>query len=155
MPKRHIVKIIKTQLNAKEVGEVILNVNGYKNFIPYCTQSEILETKEGSIIAKITIAFAFLKVEYTSEIFFSGDENHFTINVIELQTSKHKVFKDLKNTWKITKKGEMCEIDFFVDFEIKNVLMNKIAGKSLHMVSEIILQSFTKQLNNNTNFTFF
>ena len=81
MPKRHIIKIIKTQLNAKEVGDVILNINDYKHFIPYCTQSEILETKENAIIAKITVAFAFLKVEYTSEIFFNGDENQFIITV--------------------------------------------------------------------------
>jgi coenzyme Q-binding protein COQ10 len=146
MPKKHIVKQLRTTLNAKEAAEIVLNVHHYKDFIPYCTHSKILERSDGNFTAEITISFAIFKVSYISEIKYRGDENFFEIDVTESHSSHNKIFKHLLNTWKFKKSGEVMEVNFSVDFEIKNKILNGLAGKSINIASEVILRAFLQRI---------
>lgn len=147
MLRKGIHKTIETDLTAKEMAFTVLDVAKYKNFVPYCTHSKILEKKENLIIAEITISFAIFKINYISEIKFFGDEEYFEIEVTE--SSKHndkKVFNHLKNIWKFKKNGNFMEIEFNVEFHIKNKVLHAVAEKSLNIVSEKILKVFLHQI---------
>jgi coenzyme Q-binding protein COQ10 len=145
MPTRRIQKKISNSgLALEKVLDIILNVNEYQKFVPHCTHSKILKRQEGLIDAEITISFSIFKVSYISEIRYKTKGN---IAEIEVREKHTHTFKTLFNKWiiKVTE-DEIC-VDFFVEFEIKNIFLNKIASASLPLVSEIILNAFIKRVN--------
>lgn len=144
MPTKHIVKELKNDgYSLKDVAEIILNVNEYKNFVPHCTASKILQKRDGFLLAEITISFSIFKVSYISEITFEMKQN---IATIEVRESSHKTFNKLLNIWNLALKDDKIFIDFFVDFEIKKPILNTIATASLPLISDIILNSFIKRI---------
>jgi coenzyme Q-binding protein COQ10 len=145
MPIRRIQKkVLNSGATLDKILDIILNVNEYQKFVPHCTHSKILKKQEGLIEAEITISFSIFKVSYISEIIYKVNGN---IAEIEVREKKTHTFKNLFNKWiiKLTK-DEIC-VDFFVEFEIKNILLSKIASASLPLVSEIILNAFIKRVN--------
>jgi coenzyme Q-binding protein COQ10 len=144
MPTRRITKKISNpNLELNEVVDIILNVDDYKNFVPHCSYSKILNKKDEEIEAEIAISFSIFKVSYISQIKYKISGNKAEIEVREKYTN---TFKKLFNKWIIEVNKDEINVDFFVDFEIKNMLLNKIASASLSITSEIILNAFIKQV---------
>ncbi len=150
MPKKHINKIIKAQngLTPKKLGEIVLDIEEYPNFVPYCSSAKVLRKEEGSLIAEVTISFSIFKVVYTSDIKFGGNDDLFIIELTEEKTAKTSHFRYLNNSWKfksLPESGEI-EIDFYVDFELKNIFLNKAASASLDAIASFVLNAFIKKV---------
>ena len=149
MPTRRIhKKFSNPNLELNEVIDIILNVDEYKNFVPHCCYSKILNKKDEEIEAEIAISFSIFKVSYISQIKYKIDGNKAEIEVNEKYTN---TFKRLFNKWIVEVSKHEISVDFFVDFEIKNMFLNKIASASLPLTSEIILNAFIKKTNENKN----
>ena len=63
--------------NQKDFYSVIADVTSYKNFLPWCTDSQIFEDTrqvhnehEGEFKAKLGVGFKMLEFEYTSDVFY-------------------------------------------------------------------------------------
>jgi ribosome-associated toxin RatA of RatAB toxin-antitoxin module len=146
MPQREIKKHFETTASLKQISSIILNVEEYKNFVPHCVHSKILKQEEGFIMAEITISFLHFKISYTSEINFEFFDNMVIIKVTESKNYGVKTFKHLFNKWVIRLQNNKAEVDFFVDFEVTNFILNKVASASLPFISEIVLQAFLKKV---------
>jgi coenzyme Q-binding protein COQ10 len=144
MPSKHIKKEFSSdEYSLQNFIDVILNVDEYKNFIPHCTKSKILEKQENALIAEIEISFSIFKVSYISKIDFNIEANKASIEVRE--HGKH-TFKNLLNIWNLKLENEKIIIDFFVDFEMKKMILNTAVSASLAFISEMILNSFLKRI---------
>ena len=51
----------------------------------------------------------------------------------------------MENKWVFTKKGENSEVDFHVDFELKNKILNMFMIKSFHIGLKKIADAFEKR----------
>lgn len=143
MPTKKIIKTFKAEgIELKDVMEIILDVNDYVNFIPYCSYSKVLKETSSQKVAKLVISFAGFRIPYLSQIKFKEGE----ILVSEHEESPERTFDHLENIWKIKKENSNITINFFVNFEIRNKILNLIAGKMLGVISEIIVNSFIKRL---------
>ncbi len=150
MPVKKIYKRISSStLTPEIIGNIILDIEDYQNFIPYCNSSKILMQSESFIKAEIAICFSIFKAVYTSDINFISEENKFQINLTDDRAVSDNPFKHLANQWIIKRISPTeLEINFFVDFTLKNFLLNKIATASLDIVANIILNAFIKKVKN-------
>ena len=142
MPVKKIIK--KFNYSKKDLIELVLKIDDYKNFLPWCVDSKILlisrNKKNQEIIAEIEIGFKSFIDIYTSKVLFN-DQN----SKIEV-TSINGNIKKLLNIWEFKEINKnSCNVIFFIDIELKNPIINILFKKFFNYGFEKILKSFEDQ----------
>ena len=143
MPKASVKRLI--ECNKKQLIDLVLDIEKYPLFIPYCLGSKIYEKKEEgyiiSIIADLTIGKGPFKATYKSDVKFNKDTD--TIYVTNIEGP----LKYLDNKWFFVEKKNSTEITFDIDFEIENKFLNIVMSKSFQFGLDKIADSFQKRAN--------
>ena len=143
MPKASVKRLI--ECNKKQLVDLVLDIESYPKFIPYCLGAKIHEKKEENnlilIIADLTIGKGPFKATYKSDVRF--DKNTDTILVTNIEGP----LKHLYNKWIFLEKDKFTEISFDIDFEIENRFLNIVMNKSFQYGLDKIADSFQKRAN--------
>ena len=143
MPKASVKRLINC--NKKQLVDLVLDIESYPKFIPYCLDAKIYEKKEEKdlilIIADLTIGKGPLKATYKSDVKFNKSTD--TIYVTNIEGP----LKYLDNKWFFLEKGTSTEITFDIDFEIENKFLNVVMNKSFQYGLDKIADSFQKRAN--------
>ena len=143
MPKASVKRLI--ECNKEQLVDLVLDIENYPTFIPYCLDAKIYETKEENnlilIIADLTIGKGPFKATYKSEVKFYKDTCVIQVTNIE------GPLKYLDNKWLFLEKGNFTEITFEIDFEIENKFLNIVMSKSFQYGLDKIANSFQKRAN--------
>ncbi|MDB3885530.1 type II toxin-antitoxin system RatA family toxin [Candidatus Pelagibacter sp.] len=141
MPKASVKRLI--ECNKEQLVNLVLDIENYPKFIPYCLDAKIYEKKEKknliSIIADLTIGKGPFKATYKSDVKFDKDTD--TIKVTNIEGP----LKYLDNKWFFLEKGNSTEISFDIDFEIENKFLNIVMSKSFQYGLDKIADSFQKR----------
>ncbi len=142
MPKKNIKKKFHYPLGLIE--NLILDIDNYKEFLPWCTNSKIISKKENQssieIIAELEIGYSFAKDVYTSHVKYDKKKRKIIVNVIK------GPLKTLENIWILNKINENeCDIEFFINIELNNMILNKMLDKMFDIGFRKILNSFEKR----------
>jgi coenzyme Q-binding protein COQ10 len=142
LPVKKITKIFN--YSKKDLIELVLKIDDYKIFLPWCINSKILTSDKNKEDLKITadleIGFKSFREIYTSEVFY--DNKNAKIEVTSVSVN----IKKLLNIWEfesIDKKS--CNVNFFIDIELKNPIINIIFSKFFNYGFEKILNSFEQR----------
>ncbi|WP_440691773.1 type II toxin-antitoxin system RatA family toxin [Candidatus Pelagibacter sp. HIMB1782] len=144
MPKasvtRHIARDKQTLI------DFVLDIEKYPEFIPFCIDSKIYETNDDvdvkKIIADLTIGKKPFVDTYKSDVRY--DKKNDSIHVTNIDGP----LKHLENNWKFVEKDNLTEVQFDVDFEIKNKFLNLIMEKSFQFGLNKIADAFQKRAEN-------
>jgi len=144
MPKasvtRHIARDKQTLI------DFVLDIEKYPEFIPFCIDSKVYETKDNGneieIIADLTIGKRPFIDTYKSDVRY--DKKNDSIHVTNIDGP----LKHLENNWKFVEKDNLTEVKFDVDFEIKNKFLNLIMEKSFQFGLNKIADAFQKRAEN-------
>ena len=144
MPKasvtRHIARDKQTLI------DFVLDIEKYPEFIPFCIDSKVYEINdEGDvkkIIADLTIGKRPFIDTYKSNVRY--DKKNDSIHVTNIDGP----LKHLENNWKFVEKDKLTEVQFDVDFEIKNKFLNLIMEKSFQFGLNKIADAFQKRAEN-------
>ena len=141
MSSASIKKIIPCK--KEQLIEMVLDIEKYPEFIPFCIDSKVYERKEKDedivIIADLTIGKKPFVDTYKSDVRY--DKKNDTIHV----TNIGGPLNHLENNWKFTQKENFTEVQFDVDFEIKNKFLNMIMTKSFQYGLNKIADAFQKK----------
>ena len=142
MPVKKITK--KFNYSKKDLIELVLKIDDYKNFLPWCINSKILTIDKNEENLKITadleIGFKTFREVYTSKVLYDNKNSKIEV------TSVSGNIKKLSNIWEfeiIDKKS--CNVIFFIDIELKNPIINIIFSKFFNYGFEKILNSFEQR----------
>jgi len=143
MPKASVKRLI--ECNKEQLVNLVLDIENYPKFIPYCLDAKIYEKKEEKnlilIIADLTIGKGPFKATYKSDVRFNKDTD--TIQVTNIEGP----LKYLDNKWVFLEKVNSTEISFDIDFEIENKFLNIVMSKSFQYGLDKIADSFQKRAN--------
>ena len=143
MPKASVKRLI--ECNKEQLVDLVLDIESYPKFIPYCLNAKIYEKKEENnlilIIADLTIGKGPFKATYKSDVRFNKDTDTILVTNIE------GPLKHLDNKWVFHEKDNSTEISFYIDFEIKNKFLNIVMSKSFQYGLDKIADSFQKRAN--------
>ena len=143
MPKASVKRLI--ECNKEQLVNLVLDIESYPKFIPYCLDAKIYEKKEEKnlilITADLTIGKGPFKATYKSDVRFNKDTDTILVTNIE------GPLKHLDNKWVFLKKDSSTEISFDIDFEIENKLLNIVMNKSFQYGLDNIADSFQKRAN--------
>ena len=138
MPKASI----KSNINCskKDLIDLVLNIEEYPKFIPYCLNAHIYKDESVGnfqyIEADLTIGKGPFKDTYKSDVKFDKKESIIYVKNIE------GPLKYLENKWKFDQKENFTEVTFDLDFELKNKFLNIFMNKSFKYGLDKIADAF-------------
>ena len=143
MPKASVTRQIEGKKN--KLIDFVLDIEKYPEFIPFCIDSKVYEREEKineiAIIADLTIGKRPFVDTYKSDVRY--DKKNDSIHVTNIEGP----LNHLENNWKFIEKKNFTEVQFDVDFEIKNKFLNIIMEKSFQFGLNKIADSFQKRAN--------
>ena len=138
MPKASIKRNINC--SKKDLIDLVLNIEDYPKFIPYCLNAHIYKDESVGnfqyIEADLTIGKGPFKDTYKSDVKFDKKESIIYVKNIE------GPLKYLKNKWKFDQKENFTEVTFDLDFELKNKFLNIFMNKSFKYGLDKIADAF-------------
>ena len=138
MPKASIKRNINC--SKKDLIDLVLNIEEYPKFIPYCLNAHIYKDESVGnfqyIEADLTIGKGPFKDTYKSDVKFDKKESIIYVKNIE------RPLKYLENKWKFDQKENFTEVTFDLDFELKNKFLNIFMNKSFNYGLDKIADAF-------------
>ncbi len=120
MPKHVEQRVLRH--SPQQMFELVADVERYPQFLPWCLGTRVTKRDGDSLDADMLIGFRMFRERFGSHV--ELDRASREINV----RYTHGPFRYLVNNWQFLPHAEGCEIDFYVDFEFRSRLLQKIMG---------------------------
>ena len=143
MPKASVKRLIECK--KEDLINLVLDIEKYPEFVPFCYAAKIYETKEENsllkIVADLTIGKGPFKDTYKSDVRYNKKEDSIFVTNID------GPLNHLENRWYFQQKNQNTEIFFDINFEIENKFLNIIMEKSFQFGLNKIADSFQERAN--------
>ena len=122
---------------------MVLDIEKYPEFVPWCIEGKIHEKKESEDLIEIKgdlkVGKKFLNQTYTSLVLYYKEKDKILVTNID------GPLKHLQNEWRFKEINDQTQLEFDIDFELKNNLLNTIMKKSFNLGLNKIADSFEKR----------
>ncbi len=127
-------KLLYTKL---ELCDLVLDIDSYSEFLPWCVASRINQKSKNIIIADLVIGFKMFREKFTSEVKYNYPDE-IMVKYVD------GPFKYMNNNWKFISKDEASdtEVYFDIDFEFKSVVFEKLIGTVFNKAVERMIDAF-------------
>ena len=143
MPSASIKKQIRC--SKENLIKMVLDIEKYPEFVPWCINGKIHEIKDKGeiieIVADLTIGKSFFNETYKSFVIYKKNSDIILVKNID------GPLKYLENKWFFKQQGENSEIDFQINFELKNKILNLFMIKSFDIGLKKIADAFEERAN--------
>ena len=138
MSSASIKKIIPCKKN--QLIEMVLDIEKYPEFVPWCIEGKILNKKESEDLiifdGDLKVGKSFLNEIFSSQVSYYKEKDKIIV------TNLDGPLKHLKNEWIFKEVNNKTQLEFFIDFELKNPILNAIMKKSSELGLSKIAKSF-------------
>ena len=130
--------------SAIKLFNIVLDIESYPEYIPWCTKMVINQRKKNEIYADMYVKYKFILTQKF------GSYVKFNKNELRIQTSYLEgPLKDLKTNWHFEEiKKNKSKIIFEVNFEFKNFIHQKLAEAFYPLIENKMIESFKKRADN-------
>ena len=138
MPKASVKRLIKCKKD--QLIDLVLDIEKYPEFVPWCLQGKIHEKNESSDIiqikADLKVGKKIINEIFTSLVIYYKKKDKILVTNIDGPLSH------LKNEWKFKEINNNTQLEFYIDFELKNPILNAIMKKSFELGLNKIAKAF-------------
>ncbi|MCV6824402.1 MULTISPECIES: type II toxin-antitoxin system RatA family toxin [Halocynthiibacter] len=126
---------------AEQIYDLVADVGAYPQFLPWCAGARIRSVTpiEGGdeMLADLVISFKVFRERFGSRVRLYPERRLIETEYLD------GPFKYLKSHWKMRdlEKGG-CEVSFFVDFEFKSKILQKLIGVVFNEAMMMIVRAF-------------
>ena len=126
---------------AKKLFDIVIDIESYPEYIPWCTRMVINERKGSEIYADMYVQYKFILAQkFSSHVKFNS--NKLTIETQYIEGP----LKDLKTNWKFEEINiSKSKIIFNVNFEFKNFIHQKVAETFYPLIENKMINSFKER----------
>jgi coenzyme Q-binding protein COQ10 len=127
--------------SADEMFDLIADVQRYPEFLPWVAACRIRSRRplsNGELIdADLIVSFKVFRERFGSRVTLKPEQRCIDVEYLE------GPFRYLNNHWKFyPKRADCCEIDFFVDFEFRSAVLQKLIGVVFNEAMQRIVCAF-------------
>jgi coenzyme Q-binding protein COQ10 len=102
-----------------QMYDLVADIEKYPQFLPWCSGARIRERRDNLVVADLMISFKIYRERFTSKVTLQAPDRIDTV-------FSEGPFKHLQNRWVFLPDPGGCLIDFFVEFEFKSKLLDKL-----------------------------
>jgi coenzyme Q-binding protein COQ10 len=103
----------------EQLFDLVADIERYPEFLPWCVAARVKERRADFIDADLVIGFKVFRERFTSHVKLDPPGR---IDV----TYTEGPFRYLNNHWTFERAPGGCRVDFFVDFEFKSRMLQKV-----------------------------
>lgn len=135
---RHIEKR-NLPYTPEQLFALVAEVDKYEQFLPWCLSS-VIKRREGNIFyADLIIGYKFVREKFGSKVTLTTPER------IEVEYLTGPM-KYLTNHWNFIREADgSCTIDFYVDFEFKNRVLQGVMGAFFNELVRRMVSAFEQR----------
>ena len=122
----------------EQLFDLVADVGKYPQFLPWCVGARVRTQTEAELVADLTIGFGPFRESFTSRV--ALDRPH-QVRV----RYENGPFRYLKNQWTFTPDKRGCRVDFFVDFEFRNRILQAAIGVVFNEAVRLMVNAFLKR----------
>ena len=141
MSSATIKKIIPCK--KKQLIEMVLDIEKYPEFVPWCIEGKIEDKNESTDLitfkGDLKVGKSLLNETFSSHVSYYKEKNKIIV------TNLDGPLKHLKNEWVFKEVNNATQLEFFIDFELKNPILNSIMKKSFELGLNKIAKSFEER----------
>ena len=123
--------------------EMVLDIEKYPEFVPWCLSGKVHSKKESSdlieIKADLQVGKRIINETYTSLVLYYKEKDKILVTNIDGPLTH------LKNEWNFKEINNSTQLEFEIDFELKNNILNTIMKKSFNLGLNKIADAFEKR----------
>ena len=105
----------------QQLFDLVADVERYPEFLPWCTACRVTKRENQLIEADLLVGFKMLRERFTSRVALSAP------NSIQIEYLDGP-FRYLNNYWVFKPTADGCVIDFYIDFEFRSRLLQRLIG---------------------------
>lgn len=122
--------------SAEQMYKLVDDVPSYKEFLPWCGDSNEVSRENGEVVASVTIAKGSINKTFTTK---NTSSDHQKINM-ELVDGP---FKELVGFWSFQElKENACKVTLELDYEFSNRLLGMAVGPIFNQIANAMVDSF-------------
>ena len=141
MSSASIKKIIPCK--KKQLIEMVLDIERYPEFVPWCIEGKIQDKTESvdliMLKGDLKVGKSFLNETFSSHVSYYKEKDKIIV------TNLDGPLKYLKNEWLFKEINNGTQLEFLIDFELKNPILNSIMKKSFELGLNKIAKSFEER----------
>ena len=124
-----------------QLFDLVADIERYPEFLPWCVGVRIRERKEDSVVADLIIGFKMIRERFTSRV--KLDRPGLRIDVAYAEGP----FRYLNNHWLFEPMPDgHCRIDFYVDFEFRSHVLQRIIGALFNEAVRRMVSAFENRV---------
>ena len=128
---------------SKEMFDLVADISSYPEFLPWCAAARVRREIQKGVIkqieADLVISFKVFREKFGSRVLL--DESKFTIETEYLDGP----FRHMQSVWSFNNSEQGCEVNFNVDFEFKNAMLQSIIGLVFNDAMQRIVRAFERR----------
>lgn len=126
---------------ANDLYEIVLKIEKYPDYIPWCSNVEIIGRKKNEIKANMLVNYKFFPTQkFTSKVVYDSKKKLIKTSYID------GPLKDLQTTWEFVElKKTKTKVIFIVNFEFKNFIHQKLAELFFPLIEVKMMNSFIER----------
>ena len=141
MSSTTIKKIIPCKKN--QLIEMVLDIEKYPEFVPWCIEGLVHDKNESidliTFKGDLKVGKSILNETFSSHVAYFKEKDKIIV------TNLDGPLKYLKNEWTFKEINNGTQLEFFIDFELKNPILNSIMTKSFELGLNKIAKSFEER----------
>ena len=140
-------KEIELNHNVNDLYNIVLKIEEYPDYIPWCSNIKITERKKNEIKAIMIVNYKFFPTQkFTSKVVYDLKNKKIKTRYVE------GPLKDLFTTWEfIQLEKNKAKVIFVVGFEFNNFIYQKLAEFFFPLIEVKMINSFIKRADNTLN----
>ncbi len=127
--------------SAQQMYDLVADVRRYPEFLPWNSGARIRSVTpqpDGTdmMLADLIISFKVFRETFGSRVVLNPETKRIDTEYLD------GPFKYMKSYWQFADHPEGCEVEFFVDFEFKNAVLQKAIGVVFNQAMMRIVKAF-------------
>jgi coenzyme Q-binding protein COQ10 len=110
----------------EQLYALVADIERYPEFLPWCIAARLRRREGDLLVADMVIGFKMIRERFTSRVRLNEAGRRIDVSYVE------GPFKYLNNHWVFEDHPEGCVIDFYVDFEFRSRLLQKMMEALFH-----------------------
>ena len=132
--------------SAKDLYEIVLDIEKYPEFIPWCSSVKILKKTHMNIIADLIVEYKLFSKVFTSDVKYNNKD--LTIDVLYIKGP----LKNIITKWKFEQVAiKKTKVYFLIEFEFKNYFFQKVTNIFFDLIENKMIDSFKKRADDILN----